>query len=150
MIDETIQGTYEKLAEDVARDGEDFGENLEADLSEFYQPEEISRRQRRWQNERDAETKRLAAGPARNLLDLREATNNLFQGWDYGDDYEDEDDEDSEPLGYGSSAWNDFHSVIPAGYTQSADGKIVKTLDIGRNDPCPCLSGKKYKKCCGK
>ncbi len=21
---------------------------------------------------------------------------------------------------------------------------------IGRNDPCPCKSGKKYKKCCGK
>jgi uncharacterized protein YecA (UPF0149 family) len=25
-----------------------------------------------------------------------------------------------------------------------------KPLDkIGRNDPCPCGSGKKYKKCCG-
>ncbi|MCQ2602175.1 MAG: SEC-C domain-containing protein, partial [Treponema sp.] len=21
---------------------------------------------------------------------------------------------------------------------------------IGRNDPCPCGSGKKYKKCCGR
>ncbi len=21
---------------------------------------------------------------------------------------------------------------------------------IGRNDPCPCQSGKKYKQCCGK
>ena len=27
---------------------------------------------------------------------------------------------------------------------------IVKTPKIGRNDPCPCGSGKKYKKCCGK
>ena len=26
---------------------------------------------------------------------------------------------------------------------------VVKTNDIGRNDPCPCGSGKKYKKCCG-
>ncbi|MDD4760863.1 MAG: SEC-C metal-binding domain-containing protein [Bacteroidaceae bacterium] len=25
-----------------------------------------------------------------------------------------------------------------------------KQTDIGRNDPCPCGSGKKYKKCCGK
>ena len=26
----------------------------------------------------------------------------------------------------------------------------VKTgPDVGRNDPCPCGSGKKYKKCCG-
>ena len=23
-------------------------------------------------------------------------------------------------------------------------------LDVGRNDPCPCGSGLKYKKCCGK
>lgn len=26
---------------------------------------------------------------------------------------------------------------------------IVKGEKIGRNDPCPCGSGKKYKKCCG-
>jgi uncharacterized protein len=24
-----------------------------------------------------------------------------------------------------------------------------RTANIGRNDPCPCGSGKKYKKCCG-
>ncbi|MDW1501751.1 SEC-C metal-binding domain-containing protein, partial [Vibrio sp. YT-19(2023)] len=22
--------------------------------------------------------------------------------------------------------------------------------DVGRNDPCPCESGKKFKQCCGK
>ncbi len=27
---------------------------------------------------------------------------------------------------------------------------IVKEPKIGRNDPCPCGSGKKYKKCCGR
>lgn len=26
---------------------------------------------------------------------------------------------------------------------------VVKSDKIGRNDPCPCGSGKKYKKCCG-
>lgn len=26
----------------------------------------------------------------------------------------------------------------------------VKSQKVGRNDPCPCGSGKKYKKCCGK
>lgn len=25
---------------------------------------------------------------------------------------------------------------------------VKKTPDIGRNDPCPCGSGRKYKKCC--
>ncbi len=40
--------------------------------------------------------------------------------------------------------------------TTSASDKTVKkkpivnkTKEIGRNDPCPCGSGKKYKKCCG-
>ena len=27
---------------------------------------------------------------------------------------------------------------------------VVKDHKIGRNDPCPCGSGKKYKKCCGR
>jgi len=26
----------------------------------------------------------------------------------------------------------------------------VDGRDVGRNDPCPCGSGRKYKKCCGK
>ena len=26
---------------------------------------------------------------------------------------------------------------------------VVKEKKVGRNDPCPCGSGKKYKKCCG-
>ena len=37
------------------------------------------------------------------------------------------------------------------------DGKMVgtgqfrrETPKVGRNDPCPCGSGKKYKKCCGR
>ena len=25
-----------------------------------------------------------------------------------------------------------------------------RPLKIGRNDPCPCGSGKKYQKCCGR
>ena len=37
------------------------------------------------------------------------------------------------------------------------DGKLVgpgqytrETPKVGRNEPCPCGSGKKYKKCCGR
>ena len=26
---------------------------------------------------------------------------------------------------------------------------VVKGAQVGRNDPCTCGSGKKYKKCCG-
>lgn len=32
---------------------------------------------------------------------------------------------------------------------QKKSGTIVKGKKIGRNEPCPCGSGKKYKKCCG-
>ena len=33
---------------------------------------------------------------------------------------------------------------------QKASGTIRKEKKIGRNDPCPCGSGKIYKKCCGR
>ncbi len=33
---------------------------------------------------------------------------------------------------------------------QKKSGTIVKPKKIGRNDPCPCGSGKKYKQCCGR
>ncbi len=41
------------------------------------------------------------------------------------------------------------------GYTPNELIKIYaatkkKTVKIGRNEPCPCGSGKKYKKCCGR
>ena len=32
--------------------------------------------------------------------------------------------------------------------TQKRSKTIVKNKKIGRNDPCPCGSGEKYKKCC--
>jgi preprotein translocase subunit SecA len=35
--------------------------------------------------------------------------------------------------------------------TKSRENRAVKTENkVGRNDPCPCGSGKKFKKCCGK
>ena len=33
--------------------------------------------------------------------------------------------------------------------TQKKKPVVRKTPKVGRNDPCPCGSGKKYKKCCG-
>ena len=43
--------------------------------------------------------------------------------------------------GYGKNA------AMPAG-TYSAEPVINTFRNVGRNDPCPCGSGKKYKKCC--
>ena len=28
--------------------------------------------------------------------------------------------------------------------------EVRKDAKVGRNDPCPCGSGKKYKQCCGR
>jgi len=50
---------------------------------------------------------------------------NEYDEEDYGDDYDDEVEYIQEP----------YRRTEPK---------------IGRNDPCPCGSGKKYKKCCGK
>ena len=33
---------------------------------------------------------------------------------------------------------------------QKRSTTVVKEKKIGRNEPCPCGSGKKYKNCCGK
>ena len=34
--------------------------------------------------------------------------------------------------------------------TEAKQSPIINEDKVGRNDPCPCGSGKKYKKCCGK
>jgi len=57
----------------------------------------------------------------------------------YGEDeYDDRD---------GTSSEGD--KSLPAGDWQLADRPAVNPWrDVGRNDPCPCGSGKKFKKCC--
>jgi uncharacterized protein YecA (UPF0149 family) len=42
-------------------------------------------------------------------------------------------------------------SVVPNKSSNSKPQPIVNDgPKVGRNDPCPCGSGKKYKNCCGK
>ena len=36
-----------------------------------------------------------------------------------------------------------------AGAGEATVQQVVRGEKVGRNDPCPCGSGKKYKKCCG-
>ena len=49
---------------------------------------------------------------------------------------------------------NKYKNDIPLwtynGFTKKELNSRPKKNKIGRNDPCPCGSGKKYKKCCGK
>ena len=49
---------------------------------------------------------------------------------------------------YGETA-----DVPPAHYDFAVNPNVPvvrKEVKVGRNDPCPCGSGKKYKKCCGR
>ena len=53
---------------------------------------------------------------------------------------------------YGLKAWNkvledDKMKEITREYREA---NIAHSNKIGRNDPCPCGSGKKYKNCCGR
>jgi hypothetical protein len=41
----------------------------------------------------------------------------------------------------------DTHAPAPE-FPMTAQQPLVKGKKLGRNDPCPCGSGKKYKKCC--
>ena len=54
---------------------------------------------------------------------------------------------------YGLPAWQQIFSEekLKELYREAKKAyTIVKGPKIGRNDPCPCGSGKKYKKCCGR
>jgi preprotein translocase subunit SecA len=42
------------------------------------------------------------------------------------------------------------HTIYRASITKKEQTAPKKPQKVGRNDPCPCGSGKKYKHCCGK
>ncbi|MCR5785548.1 MAG: SEC-C domain-containing protein [Eubacterium sp.] len=53
---------------------------------------------------------------------------------------------------YNLEQWNDIYDEETRQklYKEQKNSTTVrKPKKIGRNDPCPCGSGKKYKKCCG-
>lgn len=60
----------------------------------------------------------------------------IYSGAHFCEEYEDEDQEDENSL-----------------LSHFTEPKVIqmpiKSVKVNRNDPCPCGSGKKYKKCCG-
>ena len=54
---------------------------------------------------------------------------------------------------YGLEEWNDIYDEATRAELykrQKSSTTIIKGERVYPNDPCPCGSGKKYKKCCGK
>jgi len=48
-----------------------------------------------------------------------------------------------------SKAFENFHYLLEINLIQEILKFEIKKPEVGRNDPCPCGSGKKYKKCHG-
>jgi preprotein translocase subunit SecA len=56
----------------------------------------------------------------------------------------------SEPRPFGTTGRGATEATSAVLRDQPARGTVVRTeKKVGRNDPCPCGSGKKYKNCCG-
>jgi preprotein translocase subunit SecA len=93
----------------------------------------------------------------------REVVSTLFRVFDVGGELEEQHLRRSEPRNFMTShSQVDVFKQSAAAPAQAAAAHapapaqaprtvpIVKSISIGRNDPCPCGSGKKYKQCCGK
>ena len=54
---------------------------------------------------------------------------------------------------YNLEQWNDIIPLderIQMRKDYNRSKIVIKDKKVGRNEPCPCNSGKKYKKCCGR
>ncbi len=122
-ITQSAYGKQNEVQEYLRNRRNDLTADFKEDLFDFYHPEAIAVRQKRWESEDkivfgDDTYNRAYVGPAPFPLPFERM--------------------------YASSELN-----VPKGYAESDAGNIVKLDKVGRNDPCPCGSGKKYKKCCG-
>ena len=118
-IDESVSGDYEETLKWFKQEDLQDDWQYHQNLLEFYEPVEIAKRQERWKQEAEDEKRRERQQQA------KETAHRL--GWDTPE----------EP-------------TTPQGYLSTSLGTVIREeAKVGRNDPCPCGSGKKYKKCCG-
>ena len=66
--------------------------------------------------------------------------------WDEDEDWYDEEDWDEEE---DEEDWDRRRLAALNGNNFTSPAHFIAPEKTGRNDPCPCGSGKKYKKCCG-
>jgi hypothetical protein len=124
-IDESICGNYQQMVKFSEEHSGPEHWPYTQDLFEFYHPEQIAARQEQWAKEKEEEERSAAKKRKEELARAARP---------------------SPPPAPPAPA----PYVAPDGYSQTEDSALVRQEKIGRNDPCPCGSGKKYKKCCGK
>ncbi len=83
-----------------------------------------------------------------NALDARLAIEGFDPVFHQSDD-ECDDEDCGHDHSHGAPDLNPA-KVAPAQPAASQTPTLNGSLKVGRNDPCPCGSGKKFKKCCGK
>lgn len=123
VVDEMLYGNYREFTRFVNTQRRRILDDLRQDLFDFYEPEAIAARQKRWARE-DAEEKGGA----------------YHRAWSGSPPF---------PLPFEQMYQSD-EPARPEGYIAAEAGNLVRAEKVGRNDPCSCGSGKKYKKCCGK
>jgi len=118
-VSKEMIGTYSQFVASLDNPEHHHLHDFEVELLDFYQPELIADRQERWKQE-------------------AEEPEVLY--WEPG----------APPPANAPAPWQlDEDVVAPVGYEISETGTVISMGKVGRNDPCPCGSGKKYKKCCG-
>jgi preprotein translocase subunit SecA len=96
----------------------------------------------------------------------RETVSTLFKVFDVGGEMEDQQMRRIEPQSFTTShSQVELFKQVMSGKSEAAPPSspvqqsaaqavrrqpVVKAKNVGRNDPCPCGSGKKYKNCCGR
>jgi len=122
-ITQSVYGKQHEVMDYIRNRRNDLTEEFKEDLFDFYNPEAIAVRQERWASE--------------DRIEFGEQTyDRAYVG------------PAPFPLPF-ERMYANSELNVPQGYAESEAGNIVRLEKVGRNDPCPCGSGKKYKKCCG-
>lgn len=80
--------------------------------------------------------KALAVEELRDREDVMERLMNFYDETDRADE--------------AAAIKRELNKLVKSHQPVKTNMQVISAAKVGRNDPCPCGSGKKYKKCCGK
>jgi len=87
-----------------------------------------------------------------DFVEMHAPIRDVAEATDFLDKPFEEDEEDSEPMPEKPPAPipSATGSLTTGAITEPEPRPFTAPPKVGRNEPCPCGSGKKYKKCCGR
>lgn len=93
---------------------------------------------------------RLRWQAAKEAFDERAEHHHCGPGCGHEHEHEHEDHHEHEHCGPGCDHEHHHHADEDEAVAEDTDTIRNEQVRVGRNGPCPCGSGKKFKKCCGK